>query len=96
MHHLLQVRLQLEALLAEKSRLAQENANLTRENQSLMQLVEYHQLTSQDLDDSYEDVMQGIRLDFSSPLGKITDDEEGECDDEVPVTPAEVLCSPDE
>ncbi|XP_066346786.1 uncharacterized protein [Miscanthus floridulus] len=90
------VRLQLEALLAEKSRLAQENANLTRENQSLMQLVEYHQLTSQDLDDSYEDVMQGIRLDFSSPLGKITDDEEGECDDEVPVTPAEVLCSPDQ
>jgi hypothetical protein len=86
----------LEALLAEKSRLAQENANLTRENQSLMQLVEYQQLTSQDLDESYEDVMQGIRLDFSSPLGKITDDEDGECGDEVPVTPAEVLCSPDE
>jgi len=77
LHNLVQVRLQLEALLAEKSRLAQENANLTRENQSLMQLVEYHQLTSQDLDDSYEDVMQGMRLDFSSPLGKISDDEEG-------------------
>lgn len=90
------VRLQLEALLAEKSRLAQENANLTRENQGLMQLVEYHQLASQDLDESYEDVMQGIRLDFSSPLGKISDDEEGERDDEVPVTPAEVPCSPDE
>ncbi|PAN07979.1 hypothetical protein PAHAL_1G377700 [Panicum hallii] len=90
------VRLQLEALLAEKSRLAQENANLTRENQSLMQLVEYHQLTSQDLDESYEDVMQGMRLDFSSPLGKISDDEEGEYDDGVPVTPAEVLSSPDE
>ena len=45
----MQVRLQLEALFVEKSRLAQENANLTRENQSLMQLVEYHQLTSQDL-----------------------------------------------
>jgi hypothetical protein len=96
LHHLVQVRLQLEALLAEKSRLAQENANLTRENQGLMQLVEYHQLASQDLDESYEDVMQGIRLDFSSPLGKISDDEEGERDDEVPVTPAEVPCSPDE
>ncbi|OEL38376.1 hypothetical protein BAE44_0000607 [Dichanthelium oligosanthes] len=90
------VRLQLEALLAEKSRLAQENASLTRENQSLMQLVEYHQLTSQDLDESYEDVMQGMRLDFSSPLGKISDDEEGEYDDGVPVTPAEVASSPDE
>ncbi|RLN09264.1 uncharacterized protein C2845_PM11G27480 [Panicum miliaceum] len=90
------VRLQLEALLAEKSRLAQENANLTRENQSLMQLVEYHQLTSQDLDESHEDVMQGMRLDLSSPLGKISDDEEGEYDDGVPVTPAEVPSSPDE
>ncbi|CAN6354964.1 unnamed protein product [Urochloa humidicola] len=88
------VRLQLEALLAEKSRLAQENANLTRENQSLMQLVEYHQLTSQDMDESYEDVMQGMRLDFSSPLGKISDDEEGEYGDGVPVTPAEVSSSP--
>ena len=96
LHNLVQVRLQLEALLAEKSRLAQENANLTRENQSLMQLVEYHQLTSQDLDDSYEDVMQGMRLDFSSPLGKISDDEEGEYDDGVPVTPAEVPSSPEE
>jgi len=95
LHNLVQVRLQLEALLAEKSRLAQENANLTRENQSLMQLVEYHQLTSQDLDDSYEDVMQGLRLDFSSPLGKISDDEEGEYDG-VPVTPAEVPSSPEE
>lgn len=90
------VRLQLEALLAEKSRLAQENANLTRENQSLIQLVEYHQLTSQDLDESYEDVMQGMRLDFSSALGKISDDEEGECDDGVPATPVEASRSPDE
>ncbi|XP_062224719.1 uncharacterized protein LOC133923434 [Phragmites australis] len=87
------VRLQLEALLAEKSRLAQDNANLTRENQSLMQLVEYHQLTSQDLDESYdesyEDVVQGMRLDFSSPLGMI--DSKGEYDDGVPVTPTENL-----
>ena len=41
------MRLQLEALLGEKSRLANDNANLTRENQCLRQLVEYHQLTSQ-------------------------------------------------
>uniref|UniRef100_A0A453AGG1 Uncharacterized protein n=2 Tax=Aegilops tauschii TaxID=37682 RepID=A0A453AGG1_AEGTS len=99
------VRLQLEALLAEKSRLAQENANLARENQSLVQLVEYHQLTAQEeeeeeLEDhlltaSYEEaVMQGMRLDFSSPLGKI----DGELDG-VPATPGSklgVLVSPDE
>ncbi|XP_042057803.1 uncharacterized protein LOC121802244 [Salvia splendens] len=61
------VRLQLEALLAEKSRLANENANLTRENQCLHQLVEYHQLTSQDLSSSYESLLRGMQLDFSSP-----------------------------
>ncbi|KAL9239228.1 hypothetical protein vseg_013568 [Gypsophila vaccaria] len=61
------VRLQLEALLAEKSRLATENANLTRENQCLRQLVEYHQFASEDLSASYEQVIEGLCLDFSSP-----------------------------
>lgn len=45
-----QVRLQLESLLADKSRLANENAALIRENQCLHQLVEYHQMTAQELD----------------------------------------------
>ncbi|XP_026429751.1 uncharacterized protein LOC113326193, partial [Papaver somniferum] len=60
------VRLQLEALLAEKSRLATENANLIRENQCLHQLVEYHQLTcsSEDMDQTYEQVVRGMCLDF--------------------------------
>jgi hypothetical protein len=87
--------MQLEALLSEKSRLAQENANLTRENQGLTQLVEYHQLTLQDLDESYEEVMHGMRLDFSSPID--SGDEEGECHG-VTVTPTdklEVLSSPE-
>ncbi|GER24823.1 hypothetical protein STAS_00368 [Striga asiatica] len=61
------VRLQLEALLAEKSRLANENANLKRENQCLNQLVEYHQLTSQDLSASYENLIKDLGIDFSSP-----------------------------
>ncbi|CAN1271064.1 hypothetical protein LINPERPRIM_LOCUS14096 [Linum perenne] len=61
------MRLQMETLLAEKSRLANENANLSRENQTLNQLVEYHQLSSQDLSESYEQLVQGIGLDFSSP-----------------------------
>eukprot|EP01018_Ginkgo_biloba_P009595 Gb_00225 [translate_table: standard] len=43
------VRLQLDALLAEKAWLTQENANYVRENQYLHQLVEYHQLTLQDV-----------------------------------------------
>lgn len=80
------VRLQLEALLAEKSRLANENANLIRENQCLHQLVEYHQHTSQDLSESYEQVIQGMCLDFSSPspstiAEEAGDEEEGEDDD---------------
>ncbi|GMJ01137.1 hypothetical protein like AT4G02800 [Hibiscus trionum] len=64
------VRLQLEALLAEKSRLANENASLVRENQCLHQLVEYHQMTSQDLSASYEQVLRGMCLDFSSPIAQ--------------------------
>ncbi|KAI0500921.1 hypothetical protein KFK09_019139 [Dendrobium nobile] len=64
------VRLQLEALLAEKSRLANENANLLRENQCLHQLVEYHQLTLENLTPSYEEEINGLRLDFSSPERK--------------------------
>ncbi|XP_043690563.1 uncharacterized protein LOC122641402 [Telopea speciosissima] len=61
------VRLQLEALLAEKSRLANENANLRRENQCLHQLVEYHQQTSQNLSASFDQAIHGMCLDFSSP-----------------------------
>ncbi|XP_059439561.1 uncharacterized protein LOC132172126 isoform X2 [Corylus avellana] len=79
------VRLQLEALLAEKSRLANENANLVRENQCLNQLVEYHQLTSQDLSASFE-YIQGMCLDFSSPPPPIRE-EEAEEEDEVFQTP---------
>ncbi|KAL8151559.1 hypothetical protein V2J09_021367 [Rumex salicifolius] len=66
------VRLQLEALLAEKSRLANENTNLTRENQCLRQLVEYHQFAAQDA--SYEQVMEGgVCLDFASTEGNLFD-----------------------
>ncbi|CAK9147066.1 unnamed protein product [Ilex paraguariensis] len=81
------VRLQLEALLAEKSRLANENANLTRENQCLHNLVEYHQLNSQDLSASYEDLIRGICLDFSSPPPSIPEEDEDTCNDEATKTP---------
>ncbi|KAF8019872.1 hypothetical protein BT93_G0534 [Corymbia citriodora subsp. variegata] len=88
------VRLQLETLLAEKSRLANENANLIRENQCLNQLVAYHQLTSQDLSDSYEQVMQGMCLDFSSPPPPIAEDEAEDGDDDgSPATPGDDVFS---
>ncbi|XP_073292215.1 uncharacterized protein [Primulina huaijiensis] len=77
------VRLQLEALLAEKSRLANENSNLTRENLCLHQLVEYHQLTSQDLSASYENLCRDMCLDFSSP----TETDADRCQNTHPKTP---------
>lgn len=90
------MRLQLEALLAEKSRLANENANLVRENQCLHQLVEYHQLASQDLsDESYDEhAIQGMYLDFSSPpptIAEETRDEDGDENGE-PHTPRNDIC----
>lgn len=77
------MRLQLEALLGEKARLANENANLMRENQCLHQLVEYHQHTSEDLSESYEQVIQGMCLDFSSPPRTIAEEEEDDDEDSV-------------
>ena len=92
------MRLQLEALLAEKSRLANENANLTRENQSLHHLVEYHQLTSQEISATYEQVIQGMCLDFSTPPASIPEEvnrEDGDSDDDAnngaPETPRKTI-----
>lgn len=87
----------MEALLAEKSRLANENANLTRENQCLSQLVEYHQLTSQqDVSEAYEREIRGMCLDFSSPPPTIPEEDNEEIsgddnDEEVPSTPRTVM-----
>lgn len=56
-----QIRLQLESLLAEKARLAQENSVYARENRFLREIVEYHQLTMQDvvyLDEGSEEVTE--------------------------------------
>ncbi|PWA97449.1 hypothetical protein CTI12_AA029390 [Artemisia annua] len=55
------IRLQLESLLAEKSRLANENSVYARENRFLREIVEYHQLTMQDvvyLDEGIEEVTE--------------------------------------
>eukprot|EP00249_Psilotum_nudum_P027097 c343_g1_i2 orf=112-1116(+) len=61
------VRLQLETLLAEKARLAQENANYARENQFLHEVVQYHRLTLRDsvlLDESF---MEAAEVGFDGP-----------------------------
>ena len=58
---LFQIRLQLETLLAEKARLANENSIYARENRFLREIVEYHQLTMQDvvyLDEGNEQVTE--------------------------------------
>ncbi|KAF5737312.1 hypothetical protein HS088_TW13G00191 [Tripterygium wilfordii] len=55
------IRLQLETLLAEKARLAHENSIFARENRFLREIVEYHQLTMQDvvyLDEGNEEVTE--------------------------------------
>ncbi|XP_057743828.1 uncharacterized protein LOC130961823 [Arachis stenosperma] len=57
------IRLQLETLLAEKARLANENETCCRENRFLREIVEYHQLSMQDvvsLDDDDEEGMDEV------------------------------------
>ncbi|XP_061367926.1 uncharacterized serine-rich protein C215.13 [Gastrolobium bilobum] len=61
------IRLQLETLLAEKARLARENSVYARENRFLREVVEYHQLTMQDvvyLDENNEEVTEVNPLNF--------------------------------
>ncbi|KAF1888587.1 hypothetical protein Lal_00011361, partial [Lupinus albus] len=43
------IRLQLETLLAEKGRLANENETYSRDNRFLREIVKYHQLSMQDV-----------------------------------------------
>ncbi|KAK6943332.1 hypothetical protein RJ641_024434 [Dillenia turbinata] len=55
------IRLQLETLLAEKARLTHENSLYARENRFLREIVEYHQLTMQDvvyIDEGMEEVQE--------------------------------------
>ena len=44
-----QIRVQLETLLAEKSRLAQENSTYARENRFLREIVDFHQFTTHEV-----------------------------------------------
>ncbi|QHO16339.1 uncharacterized protein DS421_10g302680 [Arachis hypogaea] len=67
------IRFQLETLLAEKARLAGENEVYARKNHFLREIVEYHQLTMQDvvyLDDGIAKVSEVY--DSSSGVSRIT------------------------
>lgn len=44
-----QIRVQLEMLLEEKGHLANENSEYSRENRHLREIVEFHQLSMQDV-----------------------------------------------
>ncbi|KAL3517936.1 hypothetical protein ACH5RR_020525 [Cinchona calisaya] len=71
------IRLQLETLLAEKARLAQENSVFARENRFLREIVEYHQLTMQDvvyLDEGSEEVTEvyPVRVPSTSNLQSLS------------------------
>ncbi|XP_034221915.1 uncharacterized protein LOC117632522 isoform X3 [Prunus dulcis] len=72
------IRLQLETLLAEKARLAHENSVYARENRFLREVVEYHQLTMQDvvyLDEGTEEVTEVYPIkvipSYSSPASEV-------------------------
>lgn len=70
-----QIRLQLETLLAEKARLAHENSVYARENRFLREVVEYHQLTMQDviyLDEGTEEVTEVYPIKVPSCFDSIT------------------------
>lgn len=58
-HFQSQIRLQLETLLSEKARLVHEKSALARENHFLKEIVEYHQLTMQDLLYLDEEIEEG-------------------------------------
>ncbi|KAK8704666.1 hypothetical protein V6N13_048283 [Hibiscus sabdariffa] len=70
------IRVQLESLLAEKARLAHENSVYARENRFLMEIVEYHQLSMQDvlyLDEGAEQITEvghPISFPYSNKLGE--------------------------
>ncbi|XVF29760.1 hypothetical protein REPUB_Repub15cG0149900 [Reevesia pubescens] len=82
------IRLQLETLLAEKARLAHENSIYARENRFLREIVEYHQLTMQDvvyLDEGAEEVTEVYPSNFPFSKMIVTDSPPSPSEAEVEV-----------
>ncbi|CAN6337272.1 unnamed protein product [Urochloa humidicola] len=85
------IRQQLETLLAEKARVANENTLYARENRFLREIVEYHQLNMQDVvnldDDDEEDDDYGIEEEHEDDLAD-DDDAEQVCQDRGASSPS--------
>ncbi|CAN6350652.1 unnamed protein product [Urochloa humidicola] len=85
------IRQQLETLLAEKARVANENTLYARENRFLREIVEYHQLNMQDVvnldDDDEEDDDYGIEEEDEDDLAD-DDDAEQVCQDRGASSPS--------
>lgn len=89
------IRLQLETLLAEKARLAHENSVYARENRFLREIVEYHQLTMQDViyvDEGIEEVTEVYPTQVLPPAAACTGSGLGRTS--TPVTLKHVSSSP--
>lgn len=99
-----QIRLQLETLLAEKSRLAQENSTYARENRFPGEIVDFHQFsTTQDVvsfDDSVmedDDPEEDSNLIYTENVLPVVEENSG--DEEVspvPSRPQSPMISPEE
>ncbi|KAE8649597.1 uncharacterized protein LOC101205031 isoform X1 [Cucumis sativus] len=88
------IRLQLETLLAEKARLAHENSIYARENRFLREIVEYHQLTMQDvvyLDEGMEEVTEVYPISTSPEITKMLSNSVSPRSPTSPSSPMEVL-----
>ncbi|XP_066355852.1 uncharacterized protein [Miscanthus floridulus] len=95
------IRVQLETLLAEKSRLAQENSTYARENRFLREIVDFHQFTTQDVvsldDGDMEDSEPEEDNDIICAQNVLPMIEENSVDEEhslVPSRPESPLVSP--
>jgi hypothetical protein len=98
-----QIRVQLETLLAEKSRLAQENSTYARENRFLREIVDFHQFTTQDVvsldDGDMEDSEPEEDNDLICAQNVLPVIEENSVDEEhspVPSRPESPMVSPGE
>ncbi|KAL5143942.1 hypothetical protein HKD37_09G026762 [Glycine soja] len=89
------IRHQLETLLAEKARLASENETYSRENRFLREIVEYHQLTMQDvvyIDEGMEEVNEVYPVD-DSRITRLLSVSPHSSDEDVLVSPSPPMLS---
>ncbi|URE26440.1 hypothetical protein MUK42_16789 [Musa troglodytarum] len=91
------IRLQLETLLAEKARLAHENSVYARENRFLREIVEYHQLTMQDVvyvDEGIEEVTEVYMTPNAPSTPSLAASEANTVLIPTPLTPTHTTSSP--